>query len=127
MTRRVQSGQGLLYYYTPLRSRSGTSLGVLLAFHAFGDAVTDFLIDVAPVFEGPLKHGFGHAVFQMPHHIGHQPVALRIVHDLTHQGAGLAEIVVVLALGVGGTDELAAGTPDGHFGIPLRVSLGTSL
>jgi serine protease len=91
------------------------------------DAVADFLIDVAPVFEGPLQHGFGHAVFQMPHHVGHQPVALRIVHDLAHQGAGLAEIVVVLALGVGGADELAAGTPDGLLGIPLRVGLGAAL
>ena len=106
---------------------TNASASLLSAFDAFGDAVADFLIDVTPVFEGPLQHGFGHAVFQMPHHIGHQPVALRIVHDLAHQGAGLAEIIVVLALGIGGTDELAAGTPDGHLGIPLRIGFVAAL
>ncbi len=102
-------------------------LEVLLAFHAFGDAVADFLIDIAPVFEDLLQHGFGHAVSQMTHHIGHQPVALRIVHNLANQGTGLAEIVVVLAFSVGCTDELAAGTPDGHLGIPLGVGLWAAL
>ena len=87
-----------------LRSRSA-------AVHALGDAVADFLVDVAPVFERTLQHGFGHAVLEVSDDVGHQPVALRIVHDLAHQGAGLAEVVVVLAQGVGGADELAAGTP----------------
>ena len=32
---------------------------------AFGDSVADFLIDVAPVFEGALQHRFGDAVLQM--------------------------------------------------------------
>ena len=40
---------------------TNASASLLSAFDAFGDAVADFLIDVTPVFEGPLQHGFGHA------------------------------------------------------------------
>jgi hypothetical protein len=39
----------------------------------------------------------------------------------------LSEIVVALALGVGGADKLAAGAPDGHLWIPLGVGLGATL
>ncbi|MCF8105787.1 MAG: hypothetical protein K9K64_09905 [Desulfohalobiaceae bacterium] len=44
----------------------------------------------------------------MSHHIGHHPVARRIVQDLAHHGAGLAEVVVVFAQGLGGEAELTA-------------------
>jgi len=70
------------------------------ALHALGDAVADLLVDVPPVFERTLQHGFGHA-FQAPHHVGYQPGPLGIVHDLTYQSASLRPVVVILALGVG--------------------------
>jgi len=97
------------------------------ALHAFGDAVADLLVDVAPVFERTLQHGLGHAFLEVPDDVGHKPVALLIVHYLTHQGAGLTEVVVVFAQSVGGADELAAGRPDRCLGIALAVSLRATL
>ena len=79
--------------------------------HALSDAVADLLVDVAPVFQRTLQHGLGHAHFETSDDVGYQSVALGIVHDLAHQGAGLAP-VVVLSQGVGGTDEFAASVPD---------------
>jgi len=53
-----------------------------------GDAVTDLLVDVAPVFEGPLQDRFGHSVAQVPGDVADQPVAGPVVEHLADQGAG---------------------------------------
>ncbi len=71
--------------------------------------------------------GLGHASLEVPYDIGHQPVALLIVHDLSHQGAGLAPVVVILSQSVGGADEFAAGLPALHRGIALAVGLRAAL
>jgi hypothetical protein len=97
------------------------------ALYSCGDAVADLLVDVVPVFERPLQHRFGYAVLEDPDDIGHQTIALGVVHDLAHQGAGLAEVVIILTLCVGSADKLAAGTPDGLFGIALGIGLRTAL
>jgi hypothetical protein len=41
---------------------------------AIFDAVTDVLVDVAPVLEGPLQNRFGDAVEQMAHDVVDEPV-----------------------------------------------------
>ena len=52
--------------------------------------------------------GLGHSVQEVADDVGDQPVALGVVHDLAHQGAGLTEVIVVLSLRVSGMDELSA-------------------
>jgi hypothetical protein len=44
---------------------------------AIFDAVTDVLVDVAPVLEGPLQNRFGDAVEQMAHEVDEPITGLR--------------------------------------------------
>ena len=63
----------------------------------------------------------------MTDHVGHQPVALRGVHDLADQRTGLDEVVVVLVRRVRGARELATCVPFLHVGIAHWVGLWTTL
>jgi len=47
----------------------------------------------------------------MTSHVGDQTVALSLVHDVSHQGAGLPPVVVLCMEAVGGVDEFAVGLP----------------
>ena len=74
-----------------------------------------------------LQHRLGDAVLQVSDDVGHQPVTLRIVHDLAHERTWLSPVVIVLAQRVGGAHELAAGVPDRHFGIACLIGLRAAL
>jgi len=93
------------------------------AIDALGNAVADLLVNLAPVFQRPFKHRVGHALFKMSGNAGYQPVALGVVHDLTHQCAGLTPVVIFLVQSISGADEFAAGLPDFYLGVALAVSL----
>src|SRR5580704_19133687 len=75
------------------------------------DLVAEGLVHVLPVLEGPLQHRLGHAVEQLADDVGYQPVAGRVVQDVTDHRAGLAPVVVVAARGVGSADHVAVEVP----------------
>src|SRR5258708_16350232 len=86
-----------------------------------GDAFADLLVDVAPVFERTRQHRRGHAFLEVTDDVGYQTAARRIIHNLAHQRAGLAPIVVVLSQGVSGVDEFAVSLPLLHVGKAFRI------
>ena len=89
--------------------------------HASGDPFADLFVDVAPVFERPLQHRRVDAFLEVTDDVGYQTAARRIVHNLAHQRAGLAPIVVVLAQTVSGVDEFAVSLPLLHIGKAFRI------
>src|SRR5690606_23393749 len=94
---------------------------LLLSGDAFGAAVADLLVDVAPIFQRTLQYGFAHAGFEVAYDVGYQAATLGIIHDLAHKRASLAIVVIVFVECVGRADELAIGGPVGDLGIPLAV------
>ncbi|GAB4527716.1 MAG: hypothetical protein Kow0063_03210 [Anaerolineae bacterium] len=46
--------------------------------YALSYALADFLVDVTPIIKRTLQDRLGHAFFQVPHNVGHEPVTLRI-------------------------------------------------
>ena len=78
-----------------LRSASSTSAAeASLTSDSFGDAIADFLVDVAPVVQGAFEDGLGHTIAEVADHIRDQTVTSRIVHDLSDQRAGLTPIII---------------------------------
>jgi hypothetical protein len=62
-------------------------------------------LSILPVLERALQHELGHAFLQVSDDIGNQTVALCIVHNFPHQGAGLAAVIVILPQSVSGSDD----------------------
>ena len=96
--------------------------------HPFRDALANVLVDIAPVIERSFKDRFGDSILEVCDDVGNQSLALSVIHDVAHEGPGLAEVIVILAQGVGGPDEIAVGTPDSllgiAFGVGHRAALG---
>ena len=70
------------------------------------------------------EYRLGHPVQEVADDVGDQPVALGVVHDLAHQGAGLTEVIVVLAHCVSGMD---AGLPTSTWGYRVGSAFGPPL
>src|SRR5712692_7421156 len=71
------------------------------------DPLAQVLVHVPEVPEGTLEPRFGHTGEQRPHDVADQPVPCGVVHHLADQRAGLAPVVVLGVLLVGGVHELA--------------------
>jgi hypothetical protein len=83
----------------PDDDRSAGRLSVqLFGGHPLSDAlcnaIANRLIDVPPIRERARQDWLGHSVLEVADDVGDQPVALGVVHDLAHQGAGLTEVIV---------------------------------
>src|SRR5699024_9965829 len=89
--------------------------------NGFGDTRTDIGIDVAPVVEGTFEDLGAQTSEKAAAHRFDEPLALRIIHDLTNEGTGLAEVVIVLTKFVGGPDHL---TVDGPGFFEHRATVG---
>src|SRR5580692_8734140 len=90
------------------------------------DALAQFLVHVPEVPEGALEDGLGHACEQRSHDVADQPVPCGVIHHLADQRAGLAPVVVLGVLLVGGAHELAVGVP-GRRLVVLAVGLRAAL
>src|SRR5271154_1337893 len=112
---------------TPIKVLANVSLRRRLSYDLLGDAVANGLVDLSPIFERACQYRLGHAVLEVAHDIGYQPVTLCIVHDLSHQGAGLPEIIVLLALRIGGVNELSACLPHLDLRKLDRIGLWSAL
>ena len=63
----------------------------------------------------------------MARDIGHEAIALRIVHHVAHEDARLCPVVIVFAQGVGLPHHIAIGVPGrfaAHFGLGRRSAIG---
>lgn len=97
--------------HTDAFSRAKKNTAAFLPLYPFGDAVSDFPVNVASAFNGTFHHRFGHTSLEMSDVVGDQPLVECVIHNLRHQGSGLTEMVVLLAQGESLAYELAAGSP----------------
>src|SRR5258705_10621666 len=109
--------------YNVVRSASRRSICV----HASGDAVTNFLVDVTPVFERTRQHRRGHTFLEVTNDVRYQTITRRIVHHLAHERASLTPVVVIPAQRVSGLNEFAASLPLLNVGKALRIGLWAAL
>src|SRR5690606_22253447 len=91
--------------------------------HAFGglrrafaadlrlDSPPDIGVDVLPVLDGTAEHRLAHPAEQAAGDLVDQRLAVLVAEHLAHQGAGLAEVVVVGTQRVGAAHHLAVGLP----------------
>src|SRR5258705_10106765 len=106
-----------------VRSASRRSIGV----QASGDAVTNLLVDVTPVFERTRQHGRRDTFLEVTNDVGYQTITRSIVHHLAHQRASLTPVVVISAQRVSGMNEFAASFPLLHVWKALRIGLWAAL
>src|SRR4029077_11152924 len=90
-------------------------------------AVAEGLVHVAPVLEGALQDGLGHALEQVAGDVADEAFTGRVVENLADHGAGLAPVVVIRAQGVSRTHQVAVGVPVVRpvvLAVGLRAALG---
>src|SRR5665647_1272535 len=75
------------------------------------DLLAGVAVDVLPVAERPLEHVAGDPAEKMTSHVGDELSALRVAPDLTHQGAGLTEVVILRVQLVGRSHHRTVGLP----------------
>src|SRR5699024_6749663 len=73
-----------------------------------GNAVAGLLIDIAPVFKGPLRYRFGHPGLQVANNIRYQPVPGGFVHHFADQCSGLSPVVIFRVFAIGSVHKLSA-------------------
>src|SRR2546430_9194302 len=71
-----------------VRSAGRRSIRVDASF----DAVTNFLVDVTPVFERTRQHLRGHAFLEVTNDVRYQTITRSIVHHLAHKRASLTPV-----------------------------------
>src|ERR1700675_4448234 len=91
------------------------------------DTLTEIVVNLAPIVEGPRENWFGNPILEVPDYIAHKACACCVIEYATHHGARLAEVIVLGAQGVRLAHHIAVGVPEPRFVGALRVGLGARL